>query len=130
VVPLSACGRGVRGEGTAMKLSKWKTPAKFFPWEHVQKYIDRFDPQDSPTGIALAQHRFGSGARVCPECRTPADKLLWCALVSPEKDWEVGSGKVGFITICKSCKLQVEFLVDDEATEIQDELWRANRGLN
>jgi hypothetical protein len=26
-----------------MNASRWKTPAAFFPWPHVQRYIDSID---------------------------------------------------------------------------------------
>ena len=44
-------------------------------------------------------------------------------------DWDAGTGRVGFLTVCEKCRLQVEFLLDRELTDMQAEQWRQCRTL-
>jgi hypothetical protein len=113
-----------------MKVDKWETPAAFFPWGHVQRYIDQIDAQVYSVAMDFAQEQFGEQAKSCPTCDTAAKKLVWFSVSSPESDWDTGTGKVGFLTLCEKCKLQVDFLIDDELTEMQDQQWRDIRALS
>jgi hypothetical protein len=113
-----------------MRVSNWKTPATYFPWNHVQRYIDQIDAQVYSAAIDFAQEQFGEQAKPCPTCGTSADKLFWFSVSSPEPEWDTGTGKVGFLTLCKKCKVQVDFLIDDELTEMQEQQWRDIRALS
>ena len=44
--------------------------------------------------------------------------------------WDAGTGRVGFLTLCKICHLQVDFMIDNELTEMQDNQWRECRTLS
>jgi hypothetical protein len=112
-----------------MDVTRWKTPATFFPWSHVQRYIDRIDPQAYSIAVALAQQFHGSRAHACPTCGRAPNALFWFSLASPEEAWDAGTGQVGFLTLCKLCKLQVDFLIDQELTDMQSEQWRDHRAL-
>jgi hypothetical protein len=112
-----------------MDVTHWKTPAAFFPWPHVQEYVDRIDPAVYRAAIELAQEEFLARASPCPQCGTPAAELFWFSVTDPEAAWDAGTGRVGFLTTCKRCQLQVDFLVDPELTEMQAEQWRACRTL-
>lgn len=112
-----------------MNVKKWKTPATFFPWPHVQMHIDQIDAQVLHVAIDMAQQFLGEGAKPCPSCGRPPKELFWFSISSAEADWDAGIGQVGFLTLCEKCKLQVNFLVDPELTQMQVEQWRDHRML-
>jgi hypothetical protein len=113
-----------------MNVKRWKTPATYFPWEHVQQYIDRIDSTVYHHSVALAQELFIAKAQPCPKCKCAAAELFWFSVTDPEAAWDAGTGRVGFLTLCKKCKLQIDFLLDPELTEIQAEQWRECRTLS
>jgi len=112
-----------------MNVSGWETPATFFPWPHVQRYIDQIDAQVYRVSIKFAKEIHGSGARSCPTCGRPSGELFWFSITSPEEDWDAGTGRVGFLTLCERCELQVDFLVDQDLTDMQTQQWRDIRAL-
>lgn len=104
-----------------MNMSEWTTSATYFPWLHVQEYFNRIDSVVYRDAINMAHELHLIGASGCPRCsRAPAD-LTWFSITAPVAEWRVGNGRVGFITICPDCQLQVDFLVDDELTELEQE---------
>jgi hypothetical protein len=113
-----------------MNVTHWKTPTAFFPWPHVQRYIDRIDSTVYHVAIEFAQEQFLAQARPCPQCGRAAADLFWFSVSDPEAAWDAGAGRVGFLTICKRCKLQVSFLTDQELTDMQAEQWRECRTLS
>ncbi len=113
-----------------MNVMCWKTPAAFFPWPHVQQYINGIDSTVYHVAIELAQEQFLTQAKPCPLCGTPAVELFWLSVTDPEAAWDAGTGRVGFLTLCKRCRLQVDFLIDAELTQIQAEQWQACRTLS
>jgi hypothetical protein len=56
--------------------------------------------------------------------------LFWFSVSDPEAAWDAGTGRVGFLTLCERCQLQVDFLIDPELTEMQAEQWRECRTLS
>lgn len=113
-----------------MDVTSWKTPSAFVPWPHVQQYIDSIDSTVYRTAIAFAQEQFLAQAKPCPQCGTPSSELFWLSVADPEIAWDAGTGRVGFLTVCNGCKLQIDFLVDPELTELQADQWRECRTLN
>ena len=113
-----------------MDVTRWQTPATFFPWPHVQQYIDRIDSTVYHAAIEFAQEQFLEKSRPCPGCGDPPSGLFWLSVTDPEAAWDVGTGRVGFLTVCKRCRLQVDFLVDQELTDMQAEQWRECRTLS
>jgi hypothetical protein len=111
-------------------VGRWKTPATFFPWKHVQQYINLIDAQVYHAGIAFAQELFLNKTRQCPKCARSAPELFWVCVTDPGAAWDAGKGRVGFLTLCKKCKLQVDFIVDPELTEMEAEQWRQSRTLS
>jgi hypothetical protein len=107
----------------------WKTPAAFFSWPHAQQYLDRIDSTVYHTAIEFAQMEFPA-ARPCPSCGRPADELFWFSISDQEVAWDAGTGRVGFLTVCERCRLQVDFLLDQELTDMQAEQWRDCRTLS
>ena len=85
-----------------MNVSRWKTPATFFPWPHVQKYIDSIDAQVYHVAIEFAQEELLGQAKPCPKCECAAAKVFWFCVTDPESAWDAGTGRVGFLTLCKS----------------------------
>lgn len=112
-----------------MDVTRWKTPATFFPWPHIQQYIDRIDSTVYHVAVEMAQEFFRATARPCPSCGCPAAELFWFSIADPEAAWDAGTGRVGFLTLCKGCRLQVDFLMDRELTDMQDQQWREYRTL-
>jgi hypothetical protein len=113
-----------------MDVTRWDTPAAFFPWSHVQKYIDRIDAQVYHVAIEFAQEQLLAQARPCPKCGCEAADLFWFSVTDPEPAWDAGTGRVGFLTLCKRCELQVNFLIDQELTDMQADQWRSCRSLS
>lgn len=109
-----------------MDVARWMTPAAFFPWPHVQKHIDGIDSTVYQVAIEFAQQEF-SDACPCPSCARAAAELFWFSISDLEAAWDTGSGRVGFLTVCQRCRLQVEFLLDQELTDMQAEQRRACR---
>src|SRR5262245_35373083 len=112
-----------------MNVTRWKSPAVYFPWQHVQRYIDSIDSAVYRCAIDFAREQHGEHARACPECGREPSALFWCSVSSPEEDWDEGRGLVGFLTLCDSCKAQVDFFIDKELTDMQAEQWRTHRVL-
>ena len=113
-----------------MNVTRWRTPAAHFPWPQVQRSMDRIDETVYLPAIEYAQGQFIGGVRACPRCRTPPSGLFWVSVTDAEPAWDAGKGRVGFLTVCKSCKLQVDFVIDPELTEMQAEQWRQCRTLS
>jgi hypothetical protein len=111
-------------------VTRWNTPGAFFPWNHVQQYIDSIDSTVYHLAIEFAQGQFVSLAKPCPQCGTAPAELFWLNGADPEAAWDAQIGRVGFLTVCKKCKRQVDFLIDRELTEMQAEQWRACRTLS
>jgi hypothetical protein len=108
-------------------VSLWQTPAAYFSWLWVQKGIDRIESVAYRHAMKMAHDLHLGRARACPGCgRAPAD-LFWVGISDPEDMWDQGAGRVGFVTLCKECHLQVDFLVDEELTELQEKEWREGR---
>jgi hypothetical protein len=110
-----------------MDASRWNTPAAFFPWPWVQTAIDGADSAVYRHAIEMAQELHLGHARPCPGCGRPPGELFWFSVSDPEEMWDRGTGRVGFLTLCEDCRRQVDFLVDEELTELQAEDWRAGR---
>ena len=111
-----------------MDVARWKTPAAYFPWPHAQQHIDGIDSTVYRVAIEFAQQEFPA-ACACPSCGRPAAELFWFSISDPEPAWDAGTGRVGFLTVCERCQLQVEFLLDRELTDMQAEQWRQCRTL-
>ena len=62
--------------------------------------------------VEEAKEKYLTQAGPCPLCKTPADKLSWIYLVTPEWTWQTLCGKAGWMTVCDRCKLQIDFFVD------------------
>lgn len=113
-----------------MDVLGWKTPASFFPWPHVQQYIDSIDSTVYRAAVEFAQGQFTAQAGPCPQCGQPASDLFWFSISDAEAAWDTGAGRVGFLTICRRCKLQVDFFIDPELTEMQAQQWQKCRTLS
>lgn len=101
-----------------MDVATWETPAEFFPWVYAQHYINRIDSTDYRAAVMYAKAEFPS-ACPCPSCDRSAAELFWFSISDPEQAWEAGTVRVGFLTVCQTCRLQVEFLLDRELIDMQ-----------
>ena len=114
----------------SMNIAKWNSPAAFFPWPHVQQHFDRIDATVYRAAVEFAQEQFLDQARSCPNCGRAAAELRWLSVSDAESAWDAGTGRVGFLTVCEPCRLQVDFFVDAELTEMQADQWRECRTLS
>jgi len=113
-----------------MSVARWETSATFFPWPYDQQYIQRTDSTVYHHAVSGAQEMLIAEASPCPQCGQPAKDLSWFSVSDPEVDWDAGIGRVGWLTICERCRLQVDFLLDQEMTDMQTEQWRDSRTLS
>src|SRR5262249_43792549 len=111
-------------------VSRWRTPAAFFPWRHVQRWINRVAParlDECQKRSAWAE--YVPRARPCRGCgRAPGD-LRYFLVLRPEAEREAGTGKLGILVLCERCRLQVDFRVHRQATREQARQWREERRL-
>lgn len=104
-----------------MDMTNWTTPAPHFSWAHLQTYYNQIDTTVYRVAIEIAQDLHLDRANPCPGCSTCAEELFWFSVTAPLAEWKAGKGRVGFLTLCKSCQLQIDFLVDDELTQMEKE---------
>ncbi len=111
----------------SLRVGDWTTPAAYFPWPHVQRAIESADPNVHRVSMEAAHDMFRGDASACSGCGASPGGLLWVCVSSPSDDWERGAGRVGFLTVCTTCRAQVDFLVDDELTDLEAEQREADR---
>lgn len=81
-----------------------------FPWEDVERCrkskrlqkkhpIPPFDTFEYPISP-------------CPKCGTPAKELTWLYFESPKETWEHHCGKAGWLIMCDTCRVQVQFILE------------------
>lgn len=104
-----------------------RTAKTFVPWESVRSAWDEIDGMYFHVAVQAAQDYFDSHAAACPRCGRPARQLFWLAVPTPDETWREGRGQVGWVTICQHCRVQVSFIPDPEATEIEAENRRLTR---
>ena len=74
---------------------------EFYPWEIVEAARNK-------------EARFSGvpqGSKPCPKCKRSHDQMSWLWFESPEEDWHALAGRAGWLSICDTCHIQVEFLV-------------------
>lgn len=71
----------------------------FFPWEDV---IRRFKYQ-------LDNKRFINKSK-CRKCNELSENLVWINFSSPRRTWRNLCGRQGPLSICPTCKIQVQFI--------------------
>jgi hypothetical protein len=90
----------------------WKNPKgeeTFFPWLQVLQQIEAEDPNLGSHPQEMAHELLGGSD--CPNCGKRAGRLRWVCM--PEDD------RVGWLTVCTHCQTQVEWLFDEELTELR-----------
>jgi len=107
----------------------WATAAEFFPWRHVQQSIESIEWNFRTIWVEFTQKDYPD-ARPCPKCASLATDLFWLSTSDLEPAWDAGSGRVGFLTLCERCRVQVDFLIDQELTDLQADQWRGCRTLS
>ena len=85
--------------------------SEYFPWEDVMASRSR-KPGQGQRSVEEGKGKHLKKAVPCPICDTPADRLSWVYLVTPEWTWQTVCGKAGWITVCNRCRLQVDFFVE------------------
>lgn len=105
-------------------VSGWTTPEAYYTWSRVEESINTIDAIVYRPAIEFAQEQFLSQARSCPTCGTAPSDLFWLAMEDADDAWDAGNGRAGWLTICERRKLQVDFIVDEEATREYARNWR------
>ncbi len=82
-----------------------------FPWEDVDaartnRRLQRKHPS------AQGKSTYLSRAKPCPQCGSKADELAWFYFESPSGTWNQLCGRAGWITVCDSCRVQVDFFLE------------------
>jgi hypothetical protein len=111
----------------SIRMATWTSPAAYFPWSHVQRALDDIDVHAYGVAMETAQDMFRGEASTCSTCGASPLALLWVCVSAPSEEWERGSGRVGFLTVCTACRRQVDFLVDEELTDLEAEQREASR---
>jgi hypothetical protein len=79
---------------------------EFYPWENV----------DASRNDALLQAKntldpsIIKGSTSCPNCGLASEQLSWFWFSSPQEDWDALAGRAGWMSVCDTCHIQVEFL--------------------
>ncbi len=103
--------------------------ARFFPWHQVQQSIIAIDTTVSRVAVMFAQELFLAQAQPCPRCGRSAQELFWLSVTDPEPAWDAGTGRLGWLTLCRECQIQVDFFIDQELTALQQQQWQETRTL-
>ena len=96
----------------------------YFPWEDVQTcqqdaVREAEGMRQAPALLGSveehahtaddAKRAYGSRAVPCSKCGASPDKLTWIRFTSPAWTWKKLCGRAGWLTICESCHLQIDF---------------------
>lgn len=79
-----------------------------FAWEDVVASRNDRRQQERHT-VEGAKQKYLRAAMPCPKCETPAERLSWIYLLSPEWTWQTLCGKAGWVTVCDRCGVQIDF---------------------
>ena len=93
----------------------WKNPKgeeKFFPWLQVLQEIEAEDPNLGSHPQKFAHELLGGSN--CPDCGMPAGQLRWVCIIAHDD-------RAGWLTVCTRCETQVEWLYDEELTQLRRE---------
>jgi len=72
-----------------------------FPWTDVIACFNK----------GLPSKNF-KGHDKCPKCGRNSEELVWIELNSPKWTWEKLCGRQGPLSICPTCRIQVEFITE------------------
>jgi hypothetical protein len=97
--------------------------AGFFPWPDVEaaehdeelQRTHAWGEANAPAVLGLAQDApitIRERARNCPGCGRPASELTWVYFSSPAWTWQQLCGRAGWLVVCKPCRLQTDFFLD------------------
>jgi hypothetical protein len=81
------------------------------PWEDVEASRRNHGLQRRHR-IDQAKETYLLEARSCPSCHTAPSALSWFYFRSPEGTWPAECGCAGWMTVCDSCRLQVNFFIE------------------
>jgi hypothetical protein len=82
-----------------------------FPWEDVDASRRKARLQRKHS-VADAQQRYLESAKACPKCSAPPGELAWFYFESPRWTWDCLCGRAGWMTVCDSCQVQVDFFLE------------------
>jgi hypothetical protein len=94
-----------------MNWKQPKGPERLFPWLQVRQAIEEEDGNLGRHPQEMAHEILGGSD--CPDCGKRAGRLRWVCLAHIDQ--------VGWLTVCTRCQTQVEFLVDEELTQLRRE---------
>lgn len=81
---------------------------EFYPWE----IVDAARNDKALQAQFKAQSEIPTGHMHCPNCKRLPEQLSWFWFGSPNRDWKFLVGRAGWMSVCDTCHIQVEFLVE------------------
>ena len=90
-----------------------------FPWKYLHDTMAEGYESHWPTVLEMLKEEYAEQVAPCPVCNTAANDLTWIPVATCDESWEEGIGAVGFLTVCMSCRQQVDFLLEEICTEIE-----------
>lgn len=104
-----------------MKPRSSLADARFFPWPEVDRARRSMDPSVSSLSVQFAQEDLGGQAKGCPLCHVPAADAEWISIGTSDEAWSAGDERCGWLLVCRQCGIQVDFVVDEEMTQLRRE---------
>lgn len=92
--------------------------AGLFPWEDVEACSRDLELQRAHTppwassSLGFQAAEALNHARRCPGCDRAPSELVWIYFTSPAWTWTQMCGRAGWLGLCPSCRMQVEFFLD------------------
>jgi hypothetical protein len=81
-----------------------------FPREDVEKARQNQRLQRSHPPAEADTYR--GTAKPCPKCGRSTNELAWFYFESPKWTWDNLCGRAGWMTVCDSCRVQVDFFLE------------------
>lgn len=81
-----------------------------YPWEDVDKarHNQRLQRKHPPSEA----DKYRATAKPCPKCGKASADLVWFYFESPKWTWENLCGRAGWMTVCDTCHVQVDFFLE------------------
>ena len=79
-----------------------------YPWEDVNASRRNRGLQKKHP-IEEGKSRYLARARLCPQCLADPEEMAWFYFSSPKETWRMECGTEGWMVVCDSCHIQVDY---------------------
>lgn len=93
----------------------------FFSWKEARDAWDSMDVNLGSAPTDYAKELLGHTTRGCETCRASFDQLIWISIGTSDEAWKRGDERCGWLTLCSTCARQVDFILDEELTQLRRE---------